>query len=256
MESSSAHDADREGGEPDRDLSRGEGRHRQAMGKGEDEEGRSLPSLFEEEKRLLRALPGNPFEARKVVPVSISRSATVRLERASYSVPSHWARLDATAYVGPRDIRIVCRGEEQVHPKQKPGGRRIPRWNYMKELAKKPQAVRQSAPELMAELGEPYGQLWRMLEETHGGLKAGRILAGVLGAINDHGESVVTAALVEVLANGKIGEDGNVDLIGISNWMPSQPVLDPDKVPASLRSIEVSVGRAADYDALLERGMS
>ena len=44
---------------------------------------------------------------------------------------------------------------------------------------------------------------------------------------------------------GKIGEDGNVDLIGDIEFDAVEPVLDPDKVPASLRSIEVSVGRVA-----------
>jgi transposase len=227
---------------------------RWAMSK--DEEGRSLSALFEEERGLLRSLPAVPFEARNPVPVMVSRGATVRVEGAAYSVPSHWARLDAMAYVGPRDVRIVCRGEEQVHPRQKRGARRIVYRNYLKELAKKPQAVRQVAPELMAELGEPYGQLWQMLEETHGGLKAGRILAGILGAINDHGEAVVTPALVEALAQGRFGEDGAVDLLGIASQLPAQPVLDPAKVPAVLRMIEVPMASAAEYDVLLRGGVS
>ncbi len=40
--------------------------------------------------------------------VSVSRRAMVRIEGASYSVPSHWASLRATAYVGVEDIRIHC----------------------------------------------------------------------------------------------------------------------------------------------------
>jgi transposase len=221
-----------------------------------DGEGRSLIALFEEELGLMRPLPAVPFDARKAVPVSVSRKALVRLEGADYSVPSHWARLDAMAYVGPRDIRIVCRGEEQGHPRQKRGSRRVLYRNYMKELAKKPQAVRQVAPELMAELGEPYGRLWQILEETHGGLRAGRIMAGVLGAINDHGEAVVRPVLVEALANGTLAEDGGVDLLGMASRLPARPVMDPCKVPAALRAIEVQMASAAEYDALLEGGVS
>ena len=81
----------------------------------------------------------------------------MRVEGAWYSVPSHWARLDATAYLGVEEVRIVCRGEEVTHPKERAGGRRIRYQHYLPELARKPQAVRQVALELVAELGEPYG---------------------------------------------------------------------------------------------------
>jgi transposase len=47
--------------------------------------------LFAEERRHLRALPERPFEARRVQLVSVSRRSTVRIEGATYSVPSHWA---------------------------------------------------------------------------------------------------------------------------------------------------------------------
>jgi hypothetical protein len=45
---------------------------------------------FAEERRHLRDLPERPFEARRVEMVSISRRSTVRIEGATYSVPSHW----------------------------------------------------------------------------------------------------------------------------------------------------------------------
>jgi hypothetical protein len=47
----------------------------------------------------------------------------------------------------------VCRGEAATHPRQRFGGKRIRYQHYLSELARKPQA----APELVAELGEPYG---------------------------------------------------------------------------------------------------
>ncbi|MDQ3258487.1 MAG: hypothetical protein M3R15_32165 [Acidobacteriota bacterium] len=45
--------------------------------------------------------------------LSVSSSATVQVEGATYSVPSRWARLEATVYVGVTDIRLVCGGEKQ-----------------------------------------------------------------------------------------------------------------------------------------------
>ena len=119
----------------------------------------------------------------------------------------------------------------------------------MRELAHKPQAVRQVVPELIIELGEPYGRLWRLLEQTHGAKKGARILAGVLGAIDDHGEDVVTAALEQMLRQGRC------DLLMLRQHLPHSPVLLDTLVPASLRGFDVQAGRAADYDALLMGGV-
>lgn len=48
---------------------------------------------FAEERRRLRELPERPFEARRVELVSVSRRSVVRVEGATYSVPSHWSSL-------------------------------------------------------------------------------------------------------------------------------------------------------------------
>ena len=42
--------------------------------------------------------------------------------------------------------------------------------------AHKPQAVHQVAPELVQELGEPFGWLWVMLEGTYGAHDGARVL--------------------------------------------------------------------------------
>ena len=133
----------------------------------------------------MRPLPGAEFDARKVVAVSVRSTAMVKVEGAWYSVPSHWARLEATAYVGVDEVSIVCRGEEVTHPRQGFGGRRVNYRHYLPELARKPQAVRQVAPELVAELGEPYGRLWQVLVETYGAQDGARVLSRVIGAVTE-----------------------------------------------------------------------
>lgn len=70
------------------------------------------------------------------------------VEGAQYSVPSTWAGLLATAYVGVEDIRFCCLGEEVTRARVKRGSRSVSYRHYLPELAKKPQAVRQVAPEL------------------------------------------------------------------------------------------------------------
>ena len=144
-----------------------------------------------------------PFDVRRTMLVAVSSHATIQIEGAIYSVPSTWARLDATAHVGVEEIRITCRGEEVVYPKERSGGKMIQYRNYLPELAHKPQAVRQVAPELIAELGEPFGQLWQLLCRTHGEREAGRVRSRIVCAIVDHGEAAVSVALLCDLAEGR-----------------------------------------------------
>ncbi len=43
-------------------------------------------------------------------------------------------------------------------------------------------------------MGEPYGRLWQFLLDTYGPLDGARVLARVLGAINQQGAEVVGKA--------------------------------------------------------------
>lgn len=135
-------------------------------------EGRRLSELWEEERPQLMALPAMPFEVSEPVTVEISSRALVKVEGGWYSTPSRWARLRATAYIGVDQVRLVCMNESVIHARVGFGRRRIVYRHYLPELARKPQAVRQVAPELLAELGEPWGRLWQLLAATHGQLEA------------------------------------------------------------------------------------
>ncbi len=212
------------------------------------DEGKTLVSLFEEERPLFRLLPVVPFEPRMYHPTSVSACSICVVEGAEYSMPERWARLDAVAWIGARDIRFTCRGDEHLHPRRPHGQKSVKYRHYVRELSRKPQAVRQVAPELIAELGEPYGQLWQLLNKTHGALQGARILSGVLGAIDDHGEAAVTIALTQALAEGRC------DLMTLSRQMPAKLELPGDLVPASLRLITVTSANASDYDLLLAGG--
>lgn len=117
--------------------------------------GRSVLECFAEERPRMLPLPARPYRVERVVPVSLTRSALARVEGAVYSVPCAWKMLRATAHVGLHSVRIVCRDEEVEHPRQPFGGRSVRQRHYLPEFAKKPQAVRQNAAELLAELGEP-----------------------------------------------------------------------------------------------------
>jgi hypothetical protein len=215
----------------------------QAFNERRDVEGRSANELWAEEHARLLPLPATPFEVRRVVPVEVSSQALVRIEGASYSVPSRWARLKATAYVGVDDIRLVCMGESVTHPRQRYGRRLVRYRDYLPELAHKPKAVRQVAPELTDELGEPWGQVWRLLSDVHGEREAARVLARLLGAACERGEAQVARALDAALRERRIAL---LDLVAEDRAEPPSIT-----VPPALADYVVESGRATDYDHLL-----
>ena len=211
------------------------------------QDGRRCLDLWQEECRKLLPLPERPFEARRMVLVSVSNKATVEIERAMYSVPSRWARLDATAYVGVEDIKLVCQSETEIVLRQRRGGKRVQYRHYLPELARKPQAVRQVAPELVAELGEPYGKLWSLLESRYGPQEAARVLSRVLGAIVDHGSQAVAGALEAAF------QAGRCDLLALSSRLQQATVM--VEVPAALQGYHIESASPADYDVLLAGGV-
>jgi transposase len=212
-----------------------------------DRSGRIVAERFVEERKQLRPLPPTPFEARRLELLSAGRKCLVRIEGADYSVPSHWKQLPVEARVGVEDIRFSCRGETQVMPKKPQGSRQVRYRHYLPELAKKPQAVRQVAPELVAELGAPYGQLWQLLCDSHGPRKGARVLAGVISAIVRLGEEPVAEAV------GAAVEAGHCDLVRLHDRLHPRKLRQVE-VPLKLRGYQVEAASAGDYDWMLQGG--
>jgi hypothetical protein len=100
----------------------------------------------------------------------------------------------------------------------------------------------------VGELGEPFRQLWTMLEGTYGGHDGARVLARVIGAIAEQGEEQVRAAVSEAL---RAPRGLQLPLAPIE---PARPALRTIPVPAALAAYQVPAARAADYDALLVGG--
>ena len=134
-----------------------------------------------------------------------------------------------------------------THERGRFGEKRIRYRHYLPELAKKPQALRQVAAELLGELGEPYGELWRLLVDTHGPREAARVFARVLGAVVAHGEEPVAGALRVSLAAGRL------DLLALASTLSEPRTAITIAVPPALASYDVEHARAADYDHLLRR---
>jgi transposase len=210
----------------------------QAACRRKDREGRSVAERFEEERRVLRALPERGFIARRSEPVVISRQALVRVEAAEYSVPSRWACLPAMAHIGVADILLECRGQTLMLKKVGRGGRNVRYRHYLGELARKPQAVRQVASRLFSELGPPYQRLWSLLSDCHGEREAARVMAKLLGAVVQHGEQELAAVLQELLRHEPTTP--------VAVHTPNQVV-----VPEALSHYQIEAPRATSYDHLL-----
>jgi transposase len=210
-----------------------------------DVTGRTIGERFVEEQRALRAAPTR-FEAAATTFATVSARAVVRHEGAAYSVPSAWAGLDVQLRVGPSTVTLVGRDNQSVvHPRRRFGERSIDYRHYLHELARKPQALRQVLPDLLRDLGAPFPAVWARLHDMHDEREAARLLAKILGELQTRGAAAVIPALEAVLATG-----APLGLAAVVSATPAR--LD---VPAALRDVEVSSGRAADYDAWL-RGVS
>ena len=211
-----------------------------------DRQGVTVATRWTVEQPQLHALPARPFVPARLVPVTVTRQALVRVGGADYSVPSAWKCLAATAYEGVESVRVVCRGEAVTHPRVARGQRCVRYSHYLDELARKPQALRQVAPALTAELGGPYPRLWAVLEATHGGHQAGRLFAGIVAALRVHGTVAVGAAVEAALTTGA------VDGLSLATLRPAWPRL--ALVPPRLAAVSVESARAADFDHLLAGG--
>jgi transposase len=212
-----------------------------------DAEGQSKLSRFLHERDKLKPVCATPFEARIVRTLEVSNRSTVQVEGATYSLPSRWARLEVTALIGVEEITFTRLGVEEVHPRLQRGAKSIRYRHYIAELAHKPQAVRQVVPRLIEELGEPFGKLWELLYQTHGGLEAARTLARLLGVINKADEQSLRILLEQALGEMTANREPTFEEGG-------GPTVAMIEVPESLRVYEIERSSAADYDHLLVEG--
>jgi len=209
-------------------------------------DGRTIAERFVDEGARMLPLPPMPFRAASFHHVEPSRRSLVQVAGAAYSVWSEWVKLPVKAFVGVDEVEIIGPdGRRVVHPRQPFGGRSVDYRHYLPELAKKPQAVRQVADELIRDLGAPYDALWRQLVDERGPKQAARTFAHVLKSVVELGESITAERVRWALASGE------PVLLALRPSDPAPPSVSVDALPSALREIEVATGCAADYDLLL-----
>ena len=212
-----------------------------------NEEGATIADRFVVEQREMLPLT-NPFDPSATHLCGVSRRGLVVVEGAYYSVPCTWAGLDVTAHVGAMEVTIVGSSGAVQHRRMRFGQRSIDYRHYLRELKKKPQAVRQVITELLRDLGDPFPSVWRSLVDAHGPRQAARIFAKVLGYIEVRGAATVAATLGAALARGE------PLLLALAPPGAEIANVAHDSLPVNLRAVEIESGCAADYDGWLARG--
>lgn len=207
--------------------------------------GTTIAAAFDIERAVMTPLPPRPFRAAAVSFVTVSRRSLAHVAGAYYSAPCTWAGLEVSAYAGVDTVELVGPDSIVTHPRQPSGGRSIDYRHYLPELARKPQALRQVAGELVVQLGEPFGSTWRLLVDAHGPDQAARIFTRVLVAIRERGEDEIARRLERALA-----DDASIT-IALADAPVPPPQIAAHAIPESLADIEVEAGVAADYDELL-----
>ena len=205
--------------------------------------GPSVAELWATEQRRLLPLPAHPHDPGILHRVRANRQAKVRIRGGWYSVPCGWHGLDVKGWVYPERVVLRHDGEEVVHPRVGMNDASIFYRHYLPELAHKPQALEQVAPELMAELGEPFATVWHQLVAERGGLGAARLFKWVVQAVVDDGEAATARRLRHALATG---DDALLALA------PDPPPPATPRLPPHLAAVPVAATPLSTYDALLE----
>jgi transposase len=191
------------------------------------------------------------FDARRTMPgLSVSRRSLVALDGAKYSVPCTWAGLAVDAHVGVDEVTLIGPSGAVSHARARFGERVVDYRHYVRELATKPQAVRQVAAPLTLALGEPFGAAWRSLVDAHGPKQAARVFAKVLAHVETRGVERVAHVIERALAQSE------PLLLALAPPETSAHLVDATLLPESLRTLDVVSGRAADYDTILRGGES
>lgn len=211
-----------------------------------NKEGKNVMERFEEEKCHMTALATRPYDPREIVLKRVSNKSMVTLAGAHYSLPCHWAQSNVTAHVGVTDIHVVWKDEKEVLPRIPRGKEHIQYRHYLRELSRKPQAVRQVMPKLLRELGFPFDLYWSRLQVGTTELEAARVFARTLGLVLDHGEESVSRSLETMLKQEKLS------LLEMGESLRAEEAT--VRVPVALCGYQIESARAADYDILLGGG--
>jgi transposase len=168
----------------------------------------TVGDAWQAERPLLRALPGDPFDASETAAPRVDAKSLVTVRQNRYSVPVALAGLRVAARVGAREIAISHAGREVARHDRLHGrfGTSAQLDHYLELLARKPGGLEHSLPLAQErERGgwpEAFDELWTALTDRHGRSEAARQMVDVLMLCREHGPDRVALAVRGALAAG------------------------------------------------------
>jgi transposase len=216
----------------------------------------TVGEAWTQERPLLRALPGEPFDASEIATPRVDAKSLVTVRQNRYSVPVCLAGLKVSARIGAREITISHAGavvarHERLHGRF---GTSAQLDHYLELLARKPGGLEHSLP--LAQERErgawphPFDELWAALTGRYGRSEAARQMVDVLMLCREHGPDRVALSVCGALAAG--AHDGRAVAIlarraGMTQTAPP-PLTDLEpRLAAHARSAP----DLTDYDQLL-----
>lgn len=154
------------------------------------------------ELAALQPLPAHLFDVRAHRVAAITSSSLLQVDGATYSVPEAFARASVDVFVGSFAVDVVHGGVQVRLPRARFGEKHVRYLHYAKALSEKPQAVRQCAPRLLAELGEPFASTWMKLVDEHDEMHAARVFCRLLRIVHECGVPDAAKHLQETAGKG------------------------------------------------------
>jgi transposase len=218
----------------------------------------TVGEAFKQERPLLRALPGEPFDASETATPRVDAKSLVTVRQNRYSVPVSLAGLKVSARIGAREITISHAGQVVARHERLHGKFGTSAWldHYLELLQRKPGALEHSlALAQERERGTwpaAFDELWSALTARYGRSEAARQMVDVLMLCREHGPERVALAVQGALAAG--AHDGRAVAVLARR---AQQTAGP---PAPLTDLEPRLAAharplpdLADYDRLHDR---
>jgi transposase len=206
------------------------------------------------ERPLLRALPGEPFDASETAAPRVDAKSLVTVRQNRYSVPVAVAGLRVAARIGAREITISHGGREVARHERLHGrfGTSALLDHYLELLERKPGGLERSlALAQQRDRGAwpaAFDELWGALTDRYGRSEAARQMVDVLMLCREHGPDRVALAVRGALTAGAHDGRAVAVLARRADTAPPAPLLD---LAPRLAAHARAVPDLADYDQLL-----
>jgi transposase len=176
---------------------------------------RTIAEVFEEERPRLLTLPDPLPSADVVTPVSVDKTAFIRLDTNEYSAPAAYARATLTLVASDTELRLLD-GDREVarHPRCWGRHQRIESPAHRAELLAEKRAARdlKSRDRLRAEVPGAETLLARWFDA---GRNVGSLAAQVLHLLDAYGAAVLGDAIAEMISRGT-HDPGALAILGFS----------------------------------------